>query len=64
MLVGAASVIVYNSYLSPLGGVFDVYALLPCFILSFATIVFVSLLTKDKSKNLQNDFEEMKSQLG
>lgn len=57
MLVGAISVIIYQTFLSPLGGIFKIYSLLPCFILTLAAIVIISLLTKKPDKNIIQEFE-------
>lgn len=59
MVSGALSVLVYNGLLSPLGGVFELYSILPCFIFSFLMIVVVSLCTQNKSNNLEKEFKQM-----
>lgn len=61
MLTGAISVILYQNFLAPLGGVFEIYSLLPCFILSSLVIVVVSLCTKAPDKTITDEFKKMLS---
>lgn len=60
MVVGAATCFVWKFYLAPAYGgccqIFNVYELAPGFILSFVTIVVVSLLTKAPSKEITEEF--------
>ena len=48
--------------ISKLGGVFAIYELLPAFIFSSVCIVVVSLLTKAPSKEIEEDFEAVRSE--
>lgn len=57
MIVGAVTVLVWHSFVAPLGGIFAVYELLPAFILSAVTIVVVSLLTKEPSQEIYDEFD-------
>lgn len=57
MITGALTVVVWNMFISPLGGWFGVYELLPGFVLSLAVIVVVSLLTPEPSKEVTDDFD-------
>ncbi len=57
MVVGAVGVVVWHNWISPLGGVFGIYELLPCFILSLIVIVVVSLLTSAPSKEIVEEFD-------
>lgn len=59
MLSGGISVIVYETFLAPLGGIFDLYCLLPCFLCSTIAIVVVSLITKAPSKKISSEFNKM-----
>ncbi len=61
MVSGAAMVFLWKLVISPLGGVFAIYELLPAFIVSSLFIVVVSLLTKAPSKELEEDFEAVKN---
>ena len=57
MIVGAATVFIWNLGLSPLGGIFSIYELFPGFVFSCITIVIVSLLTEKPSKEIEEEFE-------
>jgi sodium/proline symporter len=43
-----------------MGGVFNIYELLPAFIVSLIVIVVVSLLTPKPSAEIEKEFEEAK----
>lgn len=58
MFVGALTVIVYKQLE---GGIFDLYELLPAFVLSWITILLVSKYTTLGSKDIENTFEEVKN---
>lgn len=61
MVSGAAMVFLWKLVISKLGGVFAIYELLPAFIFSCIVIVVVSLLTKAPSKEIQEDFEAVRT---
>lgn len=61
MVSGAGMVFLWKLVISQLGGVFAIYELLPAFIFSSIVIVVVSLLTKAPSKEVQEDFEAVKT---
>ena len=60
MLGGAAMVFVWNLLVRPMGGMWDIYELLPAFIFSGLCIVVVSLLTPEPSGEIQREFTEVK----
>ena len=68
MVSGAAMVFVWKlairpigaNMAQPLGGVLNIYELLPAFIVSSIFIVVVSLLTAPPSKEIQEDFDSIK----
>lgn len=60
MVSGAAMVFIWKYAISPLGGVFGIYELLPAFIISSVMIIVVSLLTPPPSKEIEEDFEAAK----
>ena len=64
MIGGGVMVFVWNLAIRPLGGIWDVYELLPAFIFSCICIVVVSLLTPAPSKEIQQEFEEVKKEIG
>lgn len=57
MLSGAFTVIIWSNFVKPLGGWFGVYEILPGFAISLLAIVVVSLLTKEPSKEVTDDFD-------
>lgn len=63
MIVGGVMVFVWKYLLRPLGGLWDIYELLPAFLLALATIVIVSLATAEPSKEIQDEFDKVKASL-
>ncbi len=61
MVGGAGMVFLWKLVISKLGGVFGIYELLPAFIFSCICIVVFSLLTKAPSKEIEEDFEAVRS---
>ena len=61
MLSGGIMVFVWRLILKPLGGLFGVYELLPAFIVSCIFIYAVSKMTTQPSKEIQMEFEMVKS---
>ena len=61
MVGGGLMVFFWNMVIRPLGGVFDIYELLPAFIFSSICIVVVSLLTAPPSEKIQREFEEVRA---
>jgi sodium/proline symporter len=61
MLSGGAVVILWKNLISKLGGFFDIYELLPAFIISALVILVVSLLTKRPSAEIEAEFERAAS---
>ena len=61
MVGGAGMVFLWKLVISKLGGVFAIYELLPAFIFSSVCIVAVSLLTKAPSKEIEEDFEAVRT---
>ncbi len=57
MIVGGAMVFIWKYLIAPIGGIFNIYELLPAFILSLITIVVVSLLTPEPSKEIIAQFD-------
>ena len=60
MLSGGAMVFIWKLLVRPIGGVWDVYELLPAFIFSCLCIVVVSLLTNAPSEKMNREFEEVR----
>jgi sodium/proline symporter len=63
MLTGGGMVFLWKLALRPLGGVLDIYELLPAFLLSCAAIVVVSLLTPPPGEAVLREFEKSKKPL-
>lgn len=64
MLSGGIMVFVWKLLLSPMGGIFGIYELLPAFLTSCLFIVVVSLISKEPSEEVKNDFELAKTYEG
>lgn len=61
MLGGGGMVFVWKLLVRPMGGVWNIYELLPAFIFSCILIVVVSLLTAPPSEELQREFDEVRA---
>lgn len=61
ILSGGIMVFVWKLLLKPMGGVFGIYELLPAFVISCIAILVVSSLTKEPSKEIQDEFELAKT---
>ncbi len=61
MVSGGVMVFVWNLLIRPLGGVWDIYELLPAFLISCLCIVVVSLLTAPPSQEMQKEFDEVRA---
>ena len=59
MLSGGIMVFVWKLLVRPLGGIWNIYELLPAFVLSCLCIVVVSLLTSPPSAEIQKEFDEV-----
>ena len=60
MIGGGVMVFVWNLLVRPMGGLWDIYELLPAFIFSCLCIVVVSLLTPEPSEEIRREFAEVK----
>lgn len=61
MVTGGGMVFIWKLLIKPMGGVFGIYELFPAFFLSCAAIVIVSLMSKEPSKEIQDEFELAKT---
>ncbi len=57
MLAGGVTIFLWKYLVRPLGGAWDIYELLPAFIVSSLVIVIVSLLTAEPSKEIAAEFD-------
>lgn len=60
MISGGVVIFVWKYLVRPLGGVWNIYELLPAFLVSFIVTVVVSLLTKKPSEEIEKEFESIK----
>lgn len=60
ILAGGAMVFIWKYLISPIGGAFAIYELLPAFIVSFIAIIVVSLLTAAPDESITATFDEVK----
>jgi sodium/proline symporter len=63
MLSGGAMVFIWKYVIRPLGGAWDIYELLPAFIVSLIFIVAVSLLTPAPEQKIVEDFEAVSAEM-
>lgn len=57
MLSGGVMIFVWKFLVRKLGGVFDIYELLPAFIIASLAIIVVSLMCKQPSKEIMDEFD-------
>jgi len=60
MIAGGAMVFIWKFLVRPLGGAFDIYELLPAFVIALAVNVVVSLLSPKPNPQIQKEFEEVR----
>ena len=60
MISGGVMVFVWKYVVRPMGGVYDIYELLPAFLVSLFMIIVVSLITKKPDETILKEFEEAK----
>ena len=63
MIGGGVMVFVWNLLIRPLGGIWDIYELLPAFLFSCLCIVVASLLTAPPSAEIQKEFDDVRSRV-
>ncbi len=61
MLTGGVMVFVWKYAFRPLGGILDIYELLPAFILAILADVIVSLATAKPEASIEKEFDEVKA---
>ena len=61
MIAGGVMVFVWKYCVRPLGGAWNVYELLPAFIIAMLCLIVVSLATGEPSKEIQEEFEEVRA---
>lgn len=63
MISGGVSVFVWKFLIARLGGIFNIYELLPAFIISSLFIVVFSLTTKEPSEEIKKEYDDFKLSL-
>ncbi|MBQ9531733.1 MAG: sodium/proline symporter [Eubacterium sp.] len=61
MFAGGAMIFIWKFAIRPLGGVWDIYELLPAFIVGLVVNIVVSLITKKPEDEVVEAFEEVKA---
>lgn len=61
MLTGGTMVFIWKFLVRPLGGLWNIYELLPSFVVASAVLVVVSLLTGAPEKAVTDDFDKVKN---
>lgn len=64
MITGGVMIFVWKYLIRPIGGAFDIYELLPAFLLACVVNVVVSLITKAPDKEVLNNFDQVKAMRG
>lgn len=62
MIAGGVTVFVWKFLIRPLGGAWDLYELLPAFLVGLLCIIVVSLLTKAPEKEMIEEFEAVQAE--
>ncbi|MBQ3483051.1 MAG: sodium/proline symporter [Clostridia bacterium] len=62
VLTGGVTVFIWKFLIRPLGGAWDIYELLPAFLLSAIAIVAVSLLTAEPEQEIVETFDSVRAQ--
>lgn len=57
LLSGGLTIFIWKFIIRPLGGIWDIYELLPAFIISLVCIVVVSLVTSPPEKEITDEFD-------
>ena len=63
MLSGGIMVFIWKLLVRPLGGIWNIYELLPAFIVSCIFIVVVSLVTAPPSQEIQDEFDKVSKKI-
>lgn len=59
MIMGAITIFVWKFGVRPMGGAFNIYELLPAFLVNLVVAIIVSKITPEPSKDIQNTFDEV-----
>lgn len=61
MVSGGVMIFVWKYLVRPMGGLWDIYELLPAFVIGSVVILLVSLVTAEPSKEIVKEFETVKA---
>ena len=61
IVAGGLFVFIWKFLIKPLGGVFGIYELLPAFFIGLFVIIIVSLITKEPSSEITDEFDKVAS---
>ncbi len=61
LVAGGVMIFVWKFVVRPMGGILDIYELLPAFIVALVAIIVVSLVTKAPEKEIVDEFETVKA---
>lgn len=61
MLGGGVMVFVWKFAIKPLGGVFNIYELLPAFVFALILMVIVSLITPAPDQAMMDEFDAVRT---
>lgn len=59
LIMGGVSVFIWKFMVRPMGGAFNIYELLPAFIIGFISNIIISLLTKEPSEEIKSKFDSI-----
>ena len=59
MIAGAVVIFVWKFMVRPLGGVWNIYELLPAFLVNLIVAIIVSKVTAPPEKEIQDTFDEV-----
>lgn len=60
LIIGSITIFVWKYVVRPIGGVFDIYELLPAFIISITALIIVSIITGGPEKSVEEEFSTFK----
>ena len=63
MISGAIVIFLWKYMVRPIGGAWDIYELLPAFIVALIFIIVVSLVTEKPEKEVVDTFERVKAKV-
>ena len=59
IIAGAVMIFVWKFYIRPMGGALNIYELLPSFLVNLIISIIISSITREPSKEIQDEFDEV-----